>query len=1118
MLEQESGRSINFTNFADWCKHFDTLSEAARHTVEVLLEYAGTSDIDEANRILSNSSKLKLDNKNISEITPLQSLTHLTYLNLYDNQILDIKPLEFLSNLTELELGFNKISNTIPLQSLTNLTELGLSYNQIFNIKPLQSLTHLNKLRLGGNPISNIKPLRFLTNLTDLDLQSTEISDLAPLQSLTNLTSLCLGLEGKPDLTPLYSLTHLTSLCLDFEFKPDLTPLQSLTNLTRLSVSMSQISDITPLQSLTNLTELCLSWNEISDITPLQSLTNLTSLDLGNNQISDITPLQFLTNLTALSLYTNQISDITLLKSLTNLTALSVNLTGQQKTQFVACCQKWVNIAKSSQQIERNRNSKTLKQVCEIIGLSGIEITLCSSPYAALAQLQTKNKLPDNEFKNKFIKQVESARPPFSLIRTLWEFWEDFGWEEQLFQELKADFPDWGNSEDYSGSIVTAKSLVKALSLAEFSVSSSGMILEPKSQKFFEAIEQLLAEFDWIFTCENVCYACSHPIKLSLDSEYKLHGEGASAIEFADSYKIYSHHGVTLPEKYGAIHPDNWQLQWIFSEKDAKLRRVLIQGIKFDRLCEELGTNDLNSWQEYNLLKIDNADVDPIYSIVFSSFAGWCKHFDRLSEAAKHTIHVLLDKAGTSDINEANRWLLNKKELDLSRSEISDITPLTSLNHLTHLNLSKNRISDITPLRSLTNLWELNLSGNQISEITPLRSLANLRKLNLRDNQISDITILPCMNELYDLDCSLTKEQKSILEASCKKWQTVAQATDTIDIDRAQAAIKSAYKIFGFEAPDIIFCDNHEQGLERLVRFIKYDSLERINCFNIAETMLRKVVQRLVLMPRLECHISEPIMAWEKHLYQIWSRMFKSYWNWIEGGMSRPLVTRQSLVTALTIIDFYTGYLGISLSSEQQKIVESMQRLLAECGWIFMFENTCIACDRPIKLSLDRQSRLHALGDSAIEFSDGYKIYAYHGVTLPEQYGRVHPDNWQAQWLLSERNAELRRILIQVIGYARICEELQAVELDKWATTVGDTYLEYTVLGIEADIDGLFERAVLFRNNPRWRREDVYLLKMTCPSTGFIHFLRVPPNVRSARDAIRWVNWGIDPEDFSIQT
>ncbi|WP_277883476.1 hypothetical protein [Nostoc sp. FACHB-110] len=41
---------------------------------------------------------------------------------------------------------------------------------------------------------------------------------------------------------------------------------------------------------------------------------------------------------------------------------------------------------------------------------------------------------------------------------------------------------------------------------------------------------------------------------------------------------------------------------------------------------------------------------------------------------------------------------------------------------------------------------------------------------------------------------------------------------------------------------------------------------------------------------------------------------------------------------------------------------------------------------------------------------------------------------------------------------------------------------------------------------------------MTCPSTGRIHTLRVPPKIISARVAIRWINWDIDPEDFSVQT
>ncbi|MBD1901336.1 GGDEF domain-containing protein [Trichocoleus sp. DQ-A3] len=164
-------------------------------------------------------------------------------------------------------------------------------------------------------------------------------------------------------------------------------------------------------------------------------------------------------------------------------------------------------------------------------------------------------------------------------------------------------------------------------------------------------------------------------------------------------------------------------------------------------------------------------------------------------------------------------------------------------------------------------------------------------------------------------------------------------------------------------------------------------------------------------------------------------------------------------------------------------------------GWTWRyFDTQNIVSERPIKISFDSQNRLHAEGEPAIQFADGYNFYSYHGVTLPEEYGKLHPSQWQAQWLLEEDNAELRQVLIQGIGYSRICQELQATKLDFWQ--------EYTLLKIDNKLDV----------------EPIYLLKMTCPSTGHIHALRVPPNMKSAREAIRWVNWGIDPEEFSVQT
>lgn len=195
-----------------------------------------------------------------------------------------------------------------------------------------------------------------------------------------------------------------------------------------------------------------------------------------------------------------------------------------------------------------------------------------------------------------------------------------------------------------------------------------------------------------------------------------------------------------------------------------------------------------------------------------------------------------------------------------------------------------------------------------------------------------------------------------------------------------------------------------------------------------------------------------------------------------------------------SLLDFCFSVLNCPYDPEKWEL---LQALIINCDWIYPFEKTCIVCERPIKLSFDSQDRLHAEGKPAIQFADGWGLYSYHGVTLPEKYGAVHPREWQAQWILEEDNAELRRLLIQGIGYVRICQELQATELDSWA--------EYTLLRIDKMIDN-------------WEGQPNYLLKMTCPSTGFIHAMRVPPNMRSAREAIRWVNWGIDPEEFSVQT
>jgi leucine-rich repeat protein SHOC2 len=123
-------------------------------------------------------------------------------------------------------------------------------------------------------------------------------------------------------------------------------------------------------------------------------------------------------------------------------------------------------------------------------------------------------------------------------------------------------------------------------------------------------------------------------------------------------------------------------------------------------------------------------------------------------------------------------------------------------------------------------------------------------------------------------------------------------------------------------------------------------------------------------------------------------------------------------------------------------------------------------------------------------------------VALPDLYWTKFSD-WKVEWLLNEGNAEIRRVLVEQLGYEKICDELGANAIDTWQ--------EYTLLKID-------NIQIVYQGWQEVGREPMMLLKMTCPSTGHIHILRVPPNMTSAEDAIVWVNHGIHPSEFSVQT
>lgn len=98
-------------------------------------------------------------------------------------------------------------------------------------------------------------------------------------------------------------------------------------------------------------------------------------------------------------------------------------------------------------------------------------------------------------------------------------------------------------------------------------------------------------------------------------------------------------------------------------------------------------------------------------------------------------------------------------------------------------------------------------------------------------------------------------------------------------------------------------------------------------------------------------------------------------------------------------------------------------------------------------------------------------------------------------WILREGNAEIRRVIIEKLGWTRILSDLGGKIIDKW-----DCYELYRIMPKDTII-----------------KESFHLLKMKCASTDSDYVHCIPPEVHTAREAIKWMNKGIEPKQFKIQ-
>ena len=274
----------------------------------------------------------------------------------------------------------------------------------------------------------------------------------------------------------------------------------------------------------------------------------------------------------------------------------------------------------------------------------------------------------------------------------------------------------------------------------------------------------------------------------------------------------------------------------------------------------------------------------------------------------------------------------------------------------------------------------------------------------------------------------LNPEQKALIPIYRDKWINIALSTEPIDRQKATEVVKRAYALISLSEPEIIFCDS-PYAADRKWNELARQQKENEKLSTQVSRQLENELYKKLVTPVFD----EVTTSIEYKLYNLlWDELITPLDSQLIYVMSEfgCCIQPEEWAGAGSYIDFCFSVLNLNCTHELAKW-SVLHSLVKYCGRIYPYEEIAFVCDRPRKLSFDRKNRLHAEGEPAISFADGFSVYAYHGINLPEKYGKVHPNEWKAEWLIAEDNAEMRRILIEGIGYER-CQGLQAQEIDPY--------------------------------------------------------------------------------------
>ncbi|GGN21823.1 hypothetical protein FHR83_002194 [Actinoplanes campanulatus] len=175
-----------------------------------------------------------------------------------------------------------------------------------------------------------------------------------------------------------------------------------------------------------------------------------------------------------------------------------------------------------------------------------------------------------------------------------------------------------------------------------------------------------------------------------------------------------------------------------------------------------------------------------------------------------------------------------------------------------------------------------------------------------------------------------------------------------------------------------------------------------------------------------------------------------------------------------------------------------LARVARHSGWWWAFEGAAVLSERPVTLARDNVGRLHRGDGPAMEFTDGYGLWAWRGMPIPSDLAAELP-SLTVDRVRRETNAEIRRVMLEHFGYERYLSEAGATRMGSDETG--------TLWRLDLPGDEPLVMVEVINSTPE------------PDGTSRVYWLRVPPVTRSAREGVAWT-FGLTEQEYQplIQT